>query len=250
MKFRLPLKASSSRQTYGSAKGKVAAVASENEACSDIGIKMLKKGGSAVDAAIATTICIGTVNLQSSGIGGGGFMVYSAKGKSSVFDFRETAPSSATRDMFVANPKASTSSGLAVGIPGELKGIQAMYIKYGKLRWQDLFQPSIELAKNGWKVNSHFHNKLKNYEKDLLSDKTLSRVLAPTGKILQIGDLMKRPIYAKTLELISEQGPKVFYEGEIGISLVETISSRGGNFTMDVFRSLIVGFQELQSRRD
>ncbi|KAK7692607.1 hypothetical protein QCA50_004239 [Cerrena zonata] len=111
-------------------KAKHGAVASENEICSNIGVNTLKAGGNAVDAAVSTTLCIGVTNMFSSGIGGGGFMVIRippsiTNGSSEVYsiDFRETAPALANKTMYVQDPRSSMFGGLAVGVPGELRGL-------------------------------------------------------------------------------------------------------------------------------
>jgi gamma-glutamyltranspeptidase/glutathione hydrolase/leukotriene-C4 hydrolase len=106
------------------------AVASEHIECSQIGLDILKEGGSAVDAAIGTTLCIGTINMHSSGIGGGGFMVIKTRNEAVSLDFREKAPKAAYTDMFKNKPKASEIGGLSVGVPGELKGLEDAHKKY------------------------------------------------------------------------------------------------------------------------
>jgi hypothetical protein len=124
------------------------AVASENESCSIIGVEMLKQGGSAVDAAIAATLCIGVVNMFSSGIGGGGFMVIKPQNDTAyTIDFRETAPSASNATMFVRDPLSSIWGGLAVGVPGEIRGLAEAHRRWGKLPWRTIFEPSVKLAR-------------------------------------------------------------------------------------------------------
>lgn len=164
-------------------KAKHGAVASENELCSDIGVNTLKKGGNAVDAAVSTTLCIGVVNMfsyvsvvslrvvllkcRSSGIGGGGFMTIRVPpsvtntSKSEVYtvDFREVAPLASHEKMFVANPESARWGGLAVGVPGELRGLQKAHELWGSLPWKTLVQPSAELAR-GWKVQKELERRI------------------------------------------------------------------------------------------
>ncbi len=123
------------------------AVASESESCSIIGVKMLKQGGSAVDAAIAATVCIGVVNMFSSGIGGGGFMVIKPPNDTAyTIDFRETAPSASNATMFLRDPLSSIWGGLAVGVPGEIRGLAEAHRRWGKLPWRKIIEPSVKLS--------------------------------------------------------------------------------------------------------
>lgn len=135
------------------------AVASENERCSDIGVAALKDGGNAVDAAISATLCIGVVNMFSSGIGGGGFATVRippilTNGTSSVYtiDFREVGPALANATMYVKHPILARFGGLSVGVPGELRGLEEMHKRWGILSWKRLVQPSVDLAA-GWRVD-------------------------------------------------------------------------------------------------
>ena len=123
------------------------AVASENESCSIIGVEMLKQGGSAVDAAIAATLCIGVTNMFSSGIGGGGFMVIKPPNETAyTIDFRETAPSASNATMFLKDPLSSLWGGLAVAVPGEIRGLAEAHRRWGKLPWRSVFEPSVKLS--------------------------------------------------------------------------------------------------------
>jgi hypothetical protein len=123
------------------------AVASEHESCSMIGVEMLKQGGSAVDAAIAATLCIGVINMFSSGIGGGGFMVVKPpNGTAYTIDFREIAPAASNETMFLKDPLSSIWGGLAIGVPGEIRGLAEAHRRWGKLPWGNLFEPSVKLS--------------------------------------------------------------------------------------------------------
>jgi gamma-glutamyltranspeptidase / glutathione hydrolase / leukotriene-C4 hydrolase len=161
------------------------AVASENKRCSDIGVDVLKDGGNAVDASIAATLCIGVVNMFSlvsgmnrslifthtfssrSGIGGGGFMTIRippsnlSANNSLVYtiDFREVAPASSNSTMFKSNPQSSKFGGLAIGVPGELRGLEEAHRRWGTLPWMRLFAPSISLAQ-GWEVDTELGKRI------------------------------------------------------------------------------------------
>ncbi|KAG1562954.1 hypothetical protein G6F49_000432 [Rhizopus delemar] len=133
------------------AVGSKGAVAVETKECSDIGVQILKEGGNSVDAAIASTLCIGVMNNFATGIGGGGFMlIRSPNGTFEFIDFRETAPAAATKDMFVQDPVLAQIGGLSVGIPGEIRGLELAHKRHGKLSWFSLFEPSIRIARDGF----------------------------------------------------------------------------------------------------
>jgi len=140
------------------------AVASESKTCSNIGVDILKEGGNAVDASIAATLCIGVVNMFSSGIGGGGFMTIKLPSPEDghiawTVDFRETAPSGSNSTMFLKDPKSSIEGGLAVGVPGEIRGMSVAHARWGKLPWKRLFKESIKLAQ-GFTVSNMLHERL------------------------------------------------------------------------------------------
>ena len=136
-----------------------AAVAADDDRCSTIGKEILQAGGSAVDAMIASLACDGVVNPYHSGIGGAAFfIVYEKKGGASFINCREMAPRRATEDMFVGNPEAAQHGPLAIGIPGEVKCFKEAHDRFGKLPWHDIFQPAIQLARNGWQIYNHTHS--------------------------------------------------------------------------------------------
>lgn len=143
-------------------KAKHGAAATENLRCSTIGVETLKLGGNAVDAAVASTFCIGVVNMFSSGIGGGGFMTVRIPGAPSqviTIDFRETSPAISNSTMYVNNPTSARWGGLAVGIPGEVKGLFEAHSRWGKLPWASVVRPSAELA-SGWKVDPELSRRI------------------------------------------------------------------------------------------
>ena len=164
----------SSTPKPGSGVYRHAAVASDATLCSEAGAEILKAGGSAVDAAIAAIFCLGVVNCHSTGLGGGGFMLVHQNDnplKPTVIDFREEAPSAAYKEMYNENSNLSLAGecygntdhyinsnhgnlgGLAVAVPGTLKGLVHAYKKYGNLGWSDLVQPAIDIAENGFNIH-------------------------------------------------------------------------------------------------
>ncbi|TFK25723.1 gamma-glutamyltranspeptidase [Coprinopsis marcescibilis] len=210
------------------------AVASENRLCSDLGVSVLKQGGNAVDSAVATTFCIGVVNMFSSGIGGGGFMTIripptSPRKSSQVYtiDFREIAPALANETMFRNNPMLSRYGGLSVGVPGELKGLQEAHRRWGSLPWKDLVLPSVELAK-GWKVDAELAKRMRWYPALMLNNPDWSSIFAPEGRFLNEGEIIRRSNLSRTLAIIAEEGADALYKGEIAGSILRKINDTGG----------------------
>ncbi|KAJ3073483.1 hypothetical protein HDU98_001411 [Podochytrium sp. JEL0797] len=217
-----------------------AAVASENGICSVIGVATLKKGGSSVDAAIATSLCIGVTNSFSSGIGGGGFMlVRNVTGGYEFVDFRETAPAAAFMDMYKDDPTKASVGGLSIAVPGELRGFEYAHNKWGKLPWKDLFAGAIEVAEDGWEVNAVFANRMQLGRDFILADKEgfAKDFTGPDGDVLKEGDVCKRARLANTLRTLAEQGATAFYEGPIADSLVKTVKRTNGIMTAEDLKS-------------
>lgn len=203
------------------------AVASENENCSIIGVEMLRRGGSAVDAAIAATLCIGVVNMFSSGIGGGGFMVIKPPDDTAyTIDFRETAPSAANETMFLRDPLSSIWGGLAVGVPGEIRGLAEAHRRWGKLPWRTVFEPSVKLSTR-FRVTKALAERLQVSIAPkhsilyltalqiagmfMVGNPDWAPIFAPNGVLVREGDYISREVYSKTLEAIARDGPDAFY---------------------------------------
>ncbi|XP_006353508.1 gamma-glutamyltranspeptidase 3 [Solanum tuberosum] len=216
-----------------------AVVAADDGRCSKIGISMLKIGGHAVDAAVATALCLGVVNPMASGIGGGGFMVVRSSSTSEVLaiDMRETAPLAASQNMYDNNGDSKLNGALSMGVPGELAGLHTAWSKNGRLPWKTLFQPAIKLAREGFVVAPYLGSSIAKNAKLLLKDPGLRQVFAPEGKPLRAGEICHNIELSHSLELIAEQGPEAFYNGEVGEKLVEDVKRAGGILTMDDLRS-------------
>ncbi|GAA97095.1 uncharacterized protein L969DRAFT_53991 [Mixia osmundae IAM 14324] len=224
-------------------RGRHGAVAAESGICSDVGVDVLKENGTATDAAIAATLCIGVVDMFSSGIGGGGFLVIrppdciAALDRSACpvpisIDFRETAPEAAHPRMFADNALASKFGGLAIGTPGELRGLQAAYQAYGGgVSWRRLFEPSIEIADKGWPATDALINRLKLFGAWMLDAPEWAEIFAPAGDFLRPGELIRRPALARTLRTVADKGADAFYKGAIAHSIVETTRAAGGILT-------------------
>eukprot|EP00794_Sanderia_malayensis_P013926 gene13926-15377_t len=211
-----------------------AAVATDHETCSKVGKDVLKKGGSAVDGAIASLFCLGTVQFQSTGIGGGGFLLYyeKATGKMHGFDFRETLPAEDNEKLYNEDRDRTSFGGMAVGVPSEVKGLRTVWEKFGKLDWKELVQPSIDLAKEGFKPSRHlaFHAKKK---KKAVKDEVLRNLIThKNGSAITENSTIKRPNYAKTLETIRDN-PNDFYTGDLAKMIIQDIQEKGGSMTLD-----------------
>ncbi|KAH6976161.1 gamma-glutamyltranspeptidase [Ilyonectria sp. MPI-CAGE-AT-0026] len=235
---------------------KLGAVASEAEICSTVGIDLLRKGGSAADAMVGTVLCVGTVGMYHSGIGGGGFTLVHkgpSKGKKSSYefiDFREAAPAAATEDMYTEDVNLSLYGGQASGVPGELRGLEHLHKNYGRLPWSTLVKPAIRIARYGFPVNEDLDRFMKSTyttnsnESFLVTDPTWAIDFAPAGKLLTLGEKITRKRYAKTLEAIAERGVGVFYEGPIAKATIKALKEQDGIMTLADLKNYSVAVRE------
>ncbi|XP_066271478.1 glutathione hydrolase 1 proenzyme-like [Branchiostoma lanceolatum] len=187
--------------------------------------------GSAVDAAIATLLCLGVVHPQSLGLGGGFLMtVYNRDtGTSQVIDARETAPLASSEDMFAENPDLAKMGGISVAVPGQVRGLWEAHQRYGKLPWRDLFQPAVRLAEEGICIGKHLAIAMR-VRKDHILDRKygLCDVFCDEyGAMLRENRTVRRPQLAKTLLAVANGGADAFYTGEIAEDLVKDIQHNG-----------------------
>ncbi|UYI27921.1 gamma-glutamyltranspeptidase [Encephalitozoon cuniculi] len=202
------------------------ACSTEVPLCSRIGVKKLVEGGNAMDAAIASAICVGIINSFSSGIGGGGFMLIKGPGTSNAFDmidFREVAPKNLSADKL---SEAGGTGALSIGVPGEIHGLYEAHKKYGRLPWRDLFPENIEVSR-GFPASNQLVkriNKLKDY---IISDPGLREIYTRNGELLREGETVVRENYARTLEIIMDH-PESFYMGHLADLVVKAVRERGG----------------------
>lgn len=209
-------------------------VAADHVLCSDIGVNILKQGGNAIDAAIAVAFCQGVANPGASGIGGGDFMLLRlGNGHAEAVDMRETAPLSATESMYANNVEGKTVGGLAVGVPGEVKGLYEVWQKYGKLPWASLVEPAIQLARDGFPLQKYLASLIQSSLSSILADKGLMDAFAPNGVPLLEGDLYTRKKLAETLSAIAKKGSDAFYSGEIAEAMVDDVQAAGGILTLE-----------------
>jgi gamma-glutamyltranspeptidase/glutathione hydrolase len=206
-------------------------IAAANPLAAQAGLEMLRAGGSAVDAAIAVQMVLGLVEPESSGIGGGAFMlVYNPKTKQiTSFDGREVAPASARPDMFLnAAGKARAKSeaipgGLSVGIPGVVAMLEMAHDKYGKLPWAKLFGPAIKLADEGFPVGPKLARTIRNFSRGADMPDIKAHFYHADGTPLAEGEITKNPDYAQALRRIAAGGAKAFYSGEIAQAIVDKV---------------------------
>jgi len=221
--------------------GYMAAVA--NPYATDAAIEMLMQGGHAVDAAIAAHAVLGLVEPESSGLGGGGFMVVYEQSTQDVrfLDGRETAPAGATADMFMRDGAATGfldawQSGNAVGVPGTVALYKLAHDNYGKLPWATVFEPAIRLANEGFEVSGKMAAFLPQMAQISMLDENpgSAEYFYPGGEPLQAGTLLRNPQYANTLSRVAAEGPEAFYRGEIAEAMVAAAQAgpNGGRMTI------------------
>ena len=215
-----------------------AAVAADDARCSAVGGQVLRDNGTAVDAAVATALCLGVTHPHSSGVGGGAFLVvYNAvRNSSEVIDARETAPQQATEAMFVGRPEAAVTGGLAAAVPGELAGLYLAWQRHGALPWARLVQPAAQMADDGIVVDHQLELAISSTAKDIASNFALASMLMPNGVPLKRGDTLRNPALAATLRDVAARGPgAAFYSGAAARAMAADAQTAGGVLTAQDF---------------
>jgi gamma-glutamyltranspeptidase/glutathione hydrolase len=219
------------------------AVAADETQASAAGAEILAQGGNAADAAAATMLALGVSSFASSGLGGGGFaLYYRAKDQSVTFlDFRERAPGAASADMFDKAPSAkgsgpfsapSQQGGLAVAVPGEPAGIEALLTEFGSLPRRQVTAPAIRLAERGFRISERVASMSQWLAADLAKDPHTRGLLANNPKGFVVGSTLKRPVLGKTLRTFAEHGARPFYHGAIAKDIIATVQRHGGIMQM------------------
>src|SRR5262245_1087591 len=217
-------------------------VVSANARASEVGAEILRRGGNAVDAAVATAFALAVTHPTAGNIGGGGFLVFRlAHGPSVAYDFRETAPAGASPTMFLHDgtydAKIHHESHLAVGVPGTVAGLFLAWDEHGLLPWPQLVEPAVRLARDGFPVSVDLPRSL---------DGALDRMRPYPASVVQFskagvpyapGDILRQPDLARTLDRIAKQGPKGFYEGETARLIEAEMKAHGGLITAADLRS-------------
>ncbi len=214
-----------------------AMVVAANPLASQVGLQMLKAGGSAADAAIAVQLMLNLVEPQSSGIGGGAFAVWfdGSKQALTTFDGRETAPMAATPALFLKDDGEplkfydAVVGGRSVGTPGTLALLKKLHERAGKLPWASLFTPTIELARTGFPLSPRLHTMLEWDAGRLLQSPAAQDLYFANDVPLPIGTILRNPAFADTLELIASEGIEPFYEGSLAEEIVASVQKHPTN---------------------
>lgn len=225
------------------AEGKNAVVSSGKYEASKAGLEVLKAGGNAVDAAVAVSFALGVTEPNASGIGGGGFMTIRSENGDTIFvSFRETAPQSATPELWQLDAEGkviggqNAIGGKSVGVPGTVKGMEYVFKKYGSgnVSWEEILAPSIELAKEGFLVTpTLYSDMLSTYDVMLDYPEFGSVYLNEDGLNYQAGDVFKNPDLAKTLQTIAKDGADALYTGSLAQKIVKAANKYGGVLTAE-----------------
>lgn len=223
-------------QTYG----QNGMVVSSNEVASKVGIEILKRGGNAIDASVATAFALAVTHPSAGNIGGGGFLVFkSANGKATTIDFREKAPLKATTDIFLDKngkliPDSNHLTTKSIGVPGTVAGLYLAHQKYGKLPWKDVVGPSVLLAKNGFEMPWGLYFDVLKLVKEDPSNTFINNYFNDANKqITKPGNLWNQPALAKTLALIRDKGQDGFYKGEVADQIEKFMKKNGGIITKE-----------------
>ncbi|XP_050439961.1 scoloptoxin SSD14-like [Adelges cooleyi] len=226
-----------------------AGVVSNGEPCAKIGRNVLKNGGNAVDAIIATLICDGVHCPEYMGLGGGFLMtIYNATTKkATAVNARESAPAAANETMFINDSIKSQKGGLAIAIPGELKGYWTVYNKYGGgVTWSSLFEPTIKQCEEGIVVSQRLATNLARYE-DLIKNTTTIKdyfIDENTGSVKKAGDVYKLPKLAEAMRIIARDGADALYKGQLTADFLKDIKNNGGIITADDLANYNVEIEE------
>ena len=217
-------------------------VVSQRKIASEVGAQILKDGGNAVDAAVATGLALAVVLPRAGNLGGGGFMIVHLKDKNETIaiDYREKAPAGAFRDLFLDeegnyDKKKAQFSLLSAGVPGSVAGFHHALINYGTLSWKEILKPAIKLAEEGFEIPHDLANTLasKRYRARLSANEAAAKVFYKEDKSLYVaGEILIQKDLARTLTLLSELGPDAFYKGEIAALIVKEMEKNGGLITL------------------
>ena len=228
-------------RTDRDATGKNAVVSTARYEASKIGLDVLEKGGNAIDAAVAVGFALGVCEPQSSGMGGGGFMIirFAKTGETKFIDFREIAAKGVTPDIWDKDSKGEVISndkefgGKSIGVPGSVKGFLYALDKYGKLDRKTVIQPSVDLANNGYRVSAIMNMDMTNQLENIKKYPATAKIYLKNGKPYEVGDILKNPDLAKSMEKVIAGGEKAFYEGEMAEAIVKATVAAKGKMTLE-----------------
>ncbi len=221
-------------------RGKGGVVSSSSAIASAVGVEIMKQGGNAVDAAIATAFAMAVTWPTAGNIGGGGFLIYhGADGEATAFDFREKAPLASTRTMYLdedgnIRDNSNHDSLLAVGVPGTVAGMELAHRRFGSVAWEALLQPAIELARDGMPISWYLHDSFKRRKSFWDRYPSSAKIfLRKDGSFYEPGDTWKQPDLANTLERIQKNGAEGFYRGETAQLFADFMEKYGGIITLE-----------------
>jgi gamma-glutamyltranspeptidase/glutathione hydrolase len=218
-------------------------VVSDHPLATQAGAETLRRGGNAVDAAVATGFALAVVDQAASGLGGGGFMViYDARDtRAHALDFRETAPEAAHASLYTRNgkpvPSLSLTGALAVAVPGEVAGLLAARKRFGSLPLGVLMAPAIRLAAEGFPLDGALRYSIERQSANMKKFPELGRIFLSKDEVPPEGEIIRQPDLAETLKAIAVEGGDVFYQGWIAQAIVETIKKDGGVLSLEDLRS-------------
>lgn len=224
-------------------RGRHGMVASTHELASRVGAEILKRGGNAIDAAVAVGLALAVVYPAAGNLGGGGFMLIRlADGRTTMIDYREMAPLRAHRDLYLDErgnviPQASTIGYKAVAVPGTVAGLSFALEKYGTRSWTELIQPAETLAREGFTVSRLLSRSLMDAREALARFPDSYRIFLRDGNFYQEGEILRQPELAATLRRLMERGPNEFYRGETARMIVEDMAQNGGLITLEDLQS-------------
>src|SRR5438105_4725080 len=229
-------------------------VASTNEIASNVGVGILKRGGNAVDAAIAVAFALAVTHPAAGNLGGGGFMMIRLKdGRTTAIDYREMAPSAATRNVYldkdgnmIQGEGGSIEGYRAAGIPGTVRGMELALKKFGshRLAWAQLIEPARRLAANGFAVTNTLARGLRANREYLSKYTETKRIYLNGGNFYNEGEMFRQPDLAATFARLQQRGPNEFYEGRTARLIVDDLKSHGGLITMEDMRGYVAKERE------
>ncbi len=216
-------------------------VAAQSAIAAQVGVDVLRRGGNAVDATVATAFAMAVTFPFAGNIGGGGFLVLrTAPGETGAYDFRETAPARASAQMFLKDGTYSRElhhdSYAAVGVPGTVAGLYLAWKERGSQPWASLVDPAVKLARDGFVVSDALAGSLENVLPDMRRYPASIAQFSKQGQPYAAGDTLKQPDLARTLERIARLGPPGFYEGETALAIEREMAAHGGLLTRDDLR--------------
>jgi gamma-glutamyltranspeptidase / glutathione hydrolase len=223
-------------------RAKKGMVISASEIASKVGADVLRNGGNAIDAAVATAFALAVTHPTAGNIGGGGFLVFRpVTGKAVAYDFRETAPTGSSPTMFLKDGTYDSTAHhwghVSVGVPGTVAGLHLAWRDHGKLPWKRLVDPAVRLARDGFTTSIGLARSLGGVLEEMKPYQASLAQFSKNGTPYEAGDILRQPDLARTLQRIAQQGPSGFYEGETALLIEKEMKAHGGLITRDDLRA-------------